>query len=84
MKISKRLKAQIDAKRASKNPRWTREGRCLSYDGKPAIGIDRVINTRNASATLAPVECDAIADLVCRTLNETDLDALTREWMKKP
>jgi hypothetical protein len=64
--------------------RWTREGRCLSYDGKPAIGIDRFVNPKNASATLAPVECDAIADYVCNMLNTVDLDALTQQWMKKP
>jgi hypothetical protein len=82
--ISKRLRAQIDAKRATlKKPRWEREGRSLKYDGSYAIAIERSLGV-NAIAKLSPVECDAIADLLCRTLNEVDLDALTREWMKKP
>lgn len=64
--------------------RWIREGRCLSYDGKPALDIVRVLTEQYQTAKLAPVTCDAIADLFCRTLNTTDIDALTREWMNKP
>lgn len=68
---------------ATPAPRWTREGRCLMYDGKPAIGVDRVVNTRTHGGTLEPVQCDAIAALLCDALNSTDLDALTRAWMAK-
>jgi hypothetical protein len=64
-------------------PRWTRQGRVLSLDGVEAIHVERVVD-EHSNAKLSPVTCDAIADLVHRTLNEVDLDALTRAWMSKP
>lgn len=63
--------------------RWTREGRCLSYDGESAIAIERVIQQRTAKAKLDPVTCDAIADFVCTMLNTIDVDALVKKWMAK-
>ncbi len=63
--------------------RWTREGRTLLLDGKPVLYVERETD-KTINGVLAPVVCDAIADLLCRTLNDTDLDALKRAWMEKP
>ncbi len=64
--------------------RWTRDGRRLLLDGKPAIYIDRIVEPKTANSVLPPVVCDAIADAVCNMLNATDLDKLRADWMAKP
>ncbi len=65
------------------DPRWTRQGRVLSYDGVEALEVGRFASTHN-TFKLSPVTCDAIADYVCSMLNTIDVDALTRLWMDKP
>lgn len=63
--------------------RWTREGCCLLYDGKPAIDVERVVD-ENHRAALTPVEVDALRAHICDVLNTVDVDALKHAWMKKP
>lgn len=61
--------------------RWTRQGRIILYDGKFAVNIELMQN-QWLFRTLSPVECDAIADFICKSLNATDLNEIVREWQE--
>lgn len=66
-------------------PRYTRQGRTILIDGKPAIAIKRELDDKNNNpAGWGPAKCDAVAQFICDALNAPtfDLETVYRKHME--